>query len=194
MTMKIKLSDIAKPKHICAIDASTNSLAFAYFSDGKLEKWGKIRFSGNTTYEKVADAARKTQAFFEHYPVDAIIIEQTIYANSPKTAANLALSQGAMLGAASVAGIKLIGSTSPMVWQNYIGNKRLTNEEKLMISSANPGKSKSWLKQQERNLRKSRTIKFVNMNFNTKIDDDDIADAIAIGYWANNNWDKAFRY
>jgi Holliday junction resolvasome RuvABC endonuclease subunit len=192
--MKIKLNDVAKPKNICAIDASTNSLAFAYFTDSKLEKWGKIRFSGNTAYEKVADAARKTQAFFEQYPVDAIIIEQTIYANSPKTAANLALSQGAMLGAASVAGIKLIGSTSPMVWQNYIGNKRLTAEEKLKIASANPDRSKSWLKQQERNLRKSRTIKFVNINFDIKIDDDDVADAIAIGYWANNNWDKAFRY
>lgn len=192
--MKIKLNDVAKPQRICAIDASTNSLAFAYFVDDKLEKWGKIRFSGNTTYEKVADAARKTQAFFEQYPVDAIIIEQTIYANSPKTAANLALSQGAMLGAASVAGIKLIGSTSPMVWQNYIGNKRLTTEEKLKISSANPDRSKSWLKQQERNLRKSRTIKFVNINFDIKIDDDDIADAIAIGYWANKNWSNAFRY
>jgi Holliday junction resolvasome RuvABC endonuclease subunit len=192
--MKIKLNDIEKPKNICAIDASTNSLAFAYFSDGNLEKWGKIRFSGNTTYEKVADAARKTQAFFEQYPVDAIIIEQTIYANSPKTAANLALSQGAMLGAASVAGIKLIGSTSPMVWQNYIGNKRLTNEEKMNIANAHPDRSKSWLKQQERNLRKSRTIKFVNINFDIKIDDDDIADAIAIGYWANHNWSNAFRY
>lgn len=194
MIMKIKPSNIDKPGSICAIDASTNSLAFAYFSEDKLKKWGKIRFSGNTTYEKVADAARKTQAFFEHYPVDAIIIEQTIYANSPKTAANLALSQGAMLGAASVAGIELIGSTSPMVWQNYIGNKRLTTEEKLKIAAENPNKSKSWLKQQERNLRKSRTIRFVNLNFDIKIDDDDIADAIAIGYWANNNWDKAFRY
>jgi Holliday junction resolvasome RuvABC endonuclease subunit len=91
MIMKIKLNENSKPKNICAIDASTNSLAFAYFSDDKLIKWGKIKFSGNSAYEKVADAAKKTQAFFKQYPVDAIIIEQTIYANSPKTAANLAL-------------------------------------------------------------------------------------------------------
>ena len=192
--MAIKINNVEKPKNICAIDASTNSLAFGFFVDGNLHSYGKIRFTGNNTYEKVGDAARKTKALFEKLDVDAIIIEQTIYANSPKTAANLALSQGAMLGAARIAGVKVIGSTSPMVWQNWIGNKRLSNEEKLDIVGQNPGKSKSWLKSQERALRKSRTIKYVNIQFDIHVDDDDVADAIAIGHWANHNWDKAFRY
>lgn len=192
--MAIKINNIQKPKNICAIDASTNSLAFSLFSDDQLISYGKIRFSGNDTYEKVGDAARKSKALFEILSVDAIIIEQTIYANSPKTAANLALSQGAMLGAAKIAGVQIIGSTSPMVWQNWIGNKRLTNEEKLDIVKDNPGKSKSWLKSQERSLRKSRTIRYVNIQFDIHVDDDDVADAIAIGHWANHNWDKAFRY
>ena len=192
--MAIKINNVEKPKTVCAIDASTNSLAFAIFSDGELSSYGKIRFTGNSTYEKVGDAARKTKGLFEKFHVDAIIIEQTIYANSPKTAASLALSQGAMLGAARIAGVKTIGSTSPMVWQNWIGNKRLTNEEKLEIVNSNPGKSKSWLKSQERSLRKSRTIRYVNIQFDIHVDDDDVADAIAIGHWANNNWDKAFRY
>ena len=192
--MAIKINNIEKPKNICAIDASTNSLAFSLFVDGELESYGKIRFSGKDTYEKVGDAARKSKALFEILCVDAIIIEQTIYANSPKTAANLALSQGAMLGAARIAGVRIIGSTSPMVWQNWIGNKRLSSEEKLEIVQTNPGKSKSWLKSQERSLRKSRTIKYVNIQFDIHVDDDDVADAIAIGHWANHNWDKAFRY
>lgn len=192
--MAIKVNNIEKPKNICAIDASTNSLAFSLFTDGELTSYGKIRFSGKDTYEKVGDAARKSKALFEILCVDAIIIEQTIYANSPKTAANLALSQGAMLGAARIAGVQVIGSTSPMVWQNWIGNKRLSTEEKLEIVKTNPGKSKSWLKSQERSLRKSRTIRYVNIQFDVHVDDDDVADAIAIGHWANNNWDKAFRY
>lgn len=192
--MALKINNIPKPKSICAIDASTNSLAFAFFVDNNLVSYGKIRFTGNNTYEKVGDAARKTKALFDMLKVDAIIIEQTIYANSPKTAANLALSQGAMLGAARIAGIKTIGSTSPMVWQNWIGNKRLSTEEKLQISNQNPGKSKSWLKSQERALRKSRTIKYINIQFDIHVDDDDVADAIAIGHWANHNWDKAFKY
>lgn len=183
-----------KPKTVCSIDASTNSLAFAIFVDGKLDKYGKIRFTGSTTYEKVGDAARKSKALFESLSVDAIIIEQTIYANSPKTAASLALSQGALLGAARIAGVKQVGSTSPMVWQNFIGNKRLTNDEKLKIANSNPGKSKSWLKQQERSLRKHRTIQFINTYFDISVGDDDVADAIALGHWANTNWNKAFSY
>lgn len=193
--MKLNLKEIKnKPSTICSIDASTNSLAFSIFTDDKLVSFGKIKFTGNSQYEKVGDAARKTKALFDTVRADAIIIEQTIYANSPKTAANLALSQGAMLGAARLAGVKIFGSTSPMVWQNYIGNKRLTTEEKLNLAKANPEKSKSYLKTQERNLRKSRTIKFVNTYFDIHVDDDDVADAIAIGYWAKDNWHKAFMY
>jgi Holliday junction resolvasome RuvABC endonuclease subunit len=192
--VKKLLSNIPQPDTICAIDASTNSLAFSIFHKGELEKFGKIRFTGNNTYEKIGDAARKTKVLFEIFKVDAIIIEQTIYANSPKTAANLAMSQGALLGAARIAGVKVVGSTSPMAWQNFIGNGRLTTEEKLKIFDGNPGKSRSWLKQQERNFRKSRTIKFVNINFDISVDDDDVADAIAIGYWAQKNWSKAFKY
>ena len=192
--MKLNLKEINKPSTICAIDASTNSLAFAIFKNNKLVEYGKIKFTGNTTYEKVGDAARKTKALFDKLKVEAIIIEQTIYANSPKTAAALALSQGALLGAARIAGVKVVGSTSPMVWQNFIGNKRLTTDEKLAILKGNEDRSKSWLKQQERNLRKSRTIKFVNTYYDVAVGDDDIADAIAIGHWATLNWDKAFSY
>ena len=192
--MKLNLKEINKPETVCAIDASTNSLAFSVFKNDKLVKYGKIKFAGNSTYDKVGDAARKTKALFDQLKVDAIIIEQTIYANSPKTAASLALSQGALLGAARIAGIKQVGSTSPMVWQNFIGNKRLTTDEKLAIFKGNEDKSKSWLKQQERNLRKSRTIKFVNTYYDIAVGDDDVADAIAIGHWATTNWNKAFNY
>jgi Holliday junction resolvasome RuvABC endonuclease subunit len=192
--MKLNLLETPKPKTICAIDASTNSLAFAVFVDEELAQYGKIRFTGNSTYQKVGDAARKTRALFEKLSIDAIIIEQTIYANSPKTAAALALSQGALLGAARIAGVKTVGSTSPMVWQNYIGNKRLSAEEKKKILDSNPGKSKSWIKAHERSIRKSRTIRFVNVQYDLSVGDDDIADAIAIGHWAIRNWDKAFSY
>ncbi len=195
----VKLSQIKSnmPPVICAIDASTNSLAFALFDtqQKRLGTVGKIMFKGNTTYEKVADACIKTRDFFNHYGgFDTIIIEQTIYANSPKTAAHLALVQGAILGAASLNGVNKIGSTSPMVWQNYIGNKKLTTAEKQEISEQFPDKSKSWLKNHERTVRKQRTINFINTYYDRNISDDDIADACGLGHWALHNWDKVFNY
>ena len=179
-------------KKFCAIDASTNSLAFAIFDNGKITACGKISFSGSNTYEKVMDAAKKTKMFFDNFDFDTIVIEHTVFMNSPKTAAQLAMVQGALLGAASLSGVKYIGSVSPITWQNYIGNKKLTKEEKLQVLKDNPKKSNSWLKNEERNIRKQRTINFVNINYDKQLTDDDVADACAIGHWAIHNWTKAF--
>ena len=181
-----------KPKNICAIDASTNSLAFALFENETLRTVGKINFEGNTNYEKVMDACNKTKSFLDYYGgFEAIVIEHTVFMNSPKVAADLALVQGALLGAAGLTGTKTIGTVSPITWQNYIGNKKIDKDEKFAIRSANPGKSESWYKTYERNLRKERTIRFINMQYDRSITDNDIADACGIGHWAIKNWDKA---
>lgn len=181
-----------KPHDVCAIDASTNSLAFALFAGDELATVGKITFDGKDVYEKVMDAGQKVKAFFDYYGgFEAIVIEHTVFMNSPKTAADLALVQGAILGAAGQSGTKVIGKVSPITWQNYIGNKKISKDEQLYIRSQNPGKSVSWYKTYERNLRKERTIKFINTIYDRSITDNDVADACGIGHWALKNWDKA---
>jgi Holliday junction resolvasome RuvABC endonuclease subunit len=183
-----------KPKVICAIDASTNSLAFALFDTQQktLGAVGKINFEGSDTYEKVMDAGKKVKAFIDYYGgFEAIVIEHTVFMNSPKTAADLALVQGAILGAAGQAGTKVIGKVSPITWQNYLGNKKISKEEQLVIRAQNPGKSLSWYKTYERNLRKERTMKLIEINYDRIIKDNDVADACGIGHWSMNNWDKA---
>jgi Holliday junction resolvasome RuvABC endonuclease subunit len=182
------------PKTICSIDASTNSLAFALFDTQQknLGVIGKINFEGKDTYEKVMDAGKKVKAFFDMYGgFEAIIIEHTVFMNSPKTAADLALVQGAILGSAGQSGTQIIGKVSPITWQNYIGNKKISKEEQLVIRSTNPGKSVSWYKSYERNLRKERTIRFINTVYDRTISDNDVADACGIGHWALSNWSKA---
>jgi Holliday junction resolvasome RuvABC endonuclease subunit len=188
----VKLNSIVgKPAKILAIDASTNSLAFAFFDSKSLVSFGKIKYSGITTYDKVIDACKKTKAFLDIYgPVDAIVIEHTVFMNSPKTAADLALVQGGLLGAAGLSGVTQIKSVAPITWQNYIGNKKLTKEEKLAIRNQNPGKSESWLKTYERNLRKEKTINYINIQYDRMVSDNDVADAIGIGHYAINNWER----
>jgi Holliday junction resolvasome RuvABC endonuclease subunit len=193
----VKLSSVTqniKPKTICAIDASTNSLAFALFDTQQksLGTVGKINFQGKDTYEKVMDAGKKVRAFFDYYGgFEAIVIEHTVFMNSPKTAADLALVQGAILGSAGQVGTKAIGKVAPITWQNFIGNKKISKDEKLFIKSQNPGKSESWLKTYERELRKQRTIKYINTIYDRTITDNDVADACGIGHWALSNWNKA---
>jgi Holliday junction resolvasome RuvABC endonuclease subunit len=182
------------PKTICAIDASTNNLAFALFDTETKELGfvGKITFEGKDIYEKVMNAGQRVKAVFDYYGgFEAIIIEHTVFMNSPKTAADLALVQGAILGAAGQSGTQIIGKVSPITWQNFIGNKKISKEEQLVIRSQNPGKSVSWYKTYERNLRKQRTIKFINTIYDRQIEDNDVADACGLGHWALSNWTKA---
>ena len=182
------------PDSICAIDASTNSLAFAVFNTKKkdITTIGKISFEGKDTYEKVMDAGKKVKAFFDIYGgFEAIIIEHTVFMNSPKTAADLALVQGAILGSAGQSGTQIIGKVSPITWQNFAGNKKISKEEQLVIRAQNPGKSVSWYKSHERNIRKERTIRFINTIYDRTISDNDVADACGIGHWALSNWTKA---
>jgi Holliday junction resolvasome RuvABC endonuclease subunit len=181
--------------NICAIDASTNSLAFCIYSHKKITEYGKINFTGFNIYEKIQDATAKTKALFNHYNyIDAIVIEHTVFMNSPKTAADLALVQGGIIGGAGLAGIKMIGRVSPITWQSYLGNKKLSKEEQLQIRNINPGKSMSWYKAYEREFRKKRTIKLLEIAYEKKIQDYDVADAAGIGHWAVNNWDKAIKF
>jgi Holliday junction resolvasome RuvABC endonuclease subunit len=177
-------------RKICTIDASTNSLAFAIFHDKELFKFGKINFSGKNNYEKVGDACRKTYAFLKQFDIDMIVIEHTVFMNSPKTAADLALVQGGLLGAAALNGIVVAGSVSPITWQMYINNGKLTAPEKLELRKNNPGKSDSWYKGQEREIRKQKTIRFVNTYYDKSVSDNDVADAIGIGHWAIHNEEK----
>ncbi len=188
----VKLNSIVgKPAKILAIDASTNSLAFALFDSKSLSSFGKIKYSGINTYDKVIDACKKTKAFLDIYgPVDAIVIEHTVFMNSPKTAADLALVQGALLGAGGMSGINQVKSVAPITWQNYIGNKKLTKEEKIAVRKEHPGKSESWYKTYERNLRKEKTINYINIQYDRMVSDNDVADAIGIGHYAINNWDR----
>jgi hypothetical protein len=138
------------------------------------------------------DAGKKVKAFFDIYGgFEAIVIEHTVFMNSPKTAADLALVQGAILGSAGQSGTKIIGRVSPITWQIFMGNGKISKEEQLLIRSQNPGKSDSYYKAHERMLRKERTIKFININYDRTITDNDVADACGIGHWAIKNWDKA---
>jgi hypothetical protein len=183
------------PEQICAIDASTNSLAFAIFNTQQktLGSVGKINFEGKNTYEKVMDACKKTKSFFDLYnDFEAIVIEQTVQINSPKVAADLALVQGALLGAAGMCGVKSVSSVPPITWQIFLGNPRLSKEEKFLLRSKNINKSEAWHKSNEREIRKQKTIRFVNFKYDKNITDNDVADAIGIGFYAINNMSKLF--
>jgi Holliday junction resolvasome RuvABC endonuclease subunit len=188
---KNKLLYIGHPKAILGIDASTNSMAFSIFVEGELKKFGKINFHGRHVYEKAGDACKKIIPFLKDFNIDAVVIESAIYTNSQKTAINLAIVQGAIIGSVQMSGNRTVVSCSPVSWQNWIGNGRLTKAEKEELKvKYGKDKSYSFYKGKERELRKTRTIRKINIEFDLNVDDDDVADAIAIGWYSTKNWNK----
>lgn len=189
---KKSLASLGKPARVISIDASTNSLAFSYFDNGRLVKYGKIRFNGTDAFYKAGDACKKSIPFFKKVSADAVVIEGAIYSNSPKTAMQLSLVQGAILAAAQVSGIRIVKAVTPVQWQSYIGNNLLTVEEKQFIIKKNPGRTSSWYKTKQRETRKNKTISLVNKKFKIKVDDDDVADAIGLGWFVSDRWNMIF--
>jgi hypothetical protein len=49
----------------------------------------------------------------------------------------------------------------------------------------NPGKSESWLKNEQRNYRKRRTASWVKRQFGIEVSDYDVADAFGIAYYGS---------
>lgn len=181
---------VAKPNRIVSIDASTNNIAYAIFEGDILVRSGKSVFTGTSVYKKISSAVDVVFEVVKEMNVDALIIERAVFINSPKTMSELSMVQGAIIAGASLAGVKLFKGTNPVAWQSFIGNKVLTKMEKLDIVSRHPDKSKSYYKSLERDIRKQRTINFVNINYDLDVSDNDIADAIGIGHYALRNWEK----
>jgi Holliday junction resolvasome RuvABC endonuclease subunit len=183
----MSLSDLIKPKpiKILGIDASTTSIAFGIFENGKLSQYGKINLNGSDIYEKIYDARKKVLAMKHILKADYIAIEAAVFVKSPDIAIKLAYVYGAIISQLLDENSKVV-TVIPTQWQNFIGNKPFTKNEKEKLRIKNPGMSESWYKTKMREMRKQKTISFVNdnLNPNSVIDDHDVADAIGIAYFA----------
>ena len=178
------------PNRIISIDASTTSIAYAVFENKKLILSGKVEFLGKNVYEKISSAIGSVVDVIRDIAPEALVIERAIFINSPRTMSELSMVQGAILAGASLAGVKVFKGTNPIAWQTYIGNGKVTKDAKLLMRKENPDRSESWYKQHEREARKQKTINFVNINYDLEISDNDIADAVGIGHYALQNWDR----
>lgn len=175
------LKDLAKkPTTTLAIDASTNSFAFALFEGKKLVRYGEIDFVGKTVFDRLADAQPKLYSMRNQLSADQVVIEGATYVQNKRTVILLAYCFGAIISAVKRPGAD-VKEVPPITWQNAIGNKALNKVEKAQLKRDNPDKSESWYKDQAREIRKQRTMDWVAKNFNVVVSSDNISDAIALG-------------
>lgn len=174
-----------KPKRIIGIDASTKSVAFAIFDNGKPVRCGEIELKGHTLYERLYDAKCKVQALVSAGVLvgDLIAIEAAWTGNNPRTGLDLSLVYGAIIGELMVCSPD-IHRVAPITWQSYIGNPNLKKAEKEQLANDNPNATKSALQILGRNLRKQRTLDYSRRFFSIPSGSDNVGDAVGVAVYA----------
>jgi len=172
-----------------AIDSSSQSLAFAVYQ----KKQGTSRLIGAGKINLPPDMADKLRVInvslpllFSKYPkITAVIVEQTIYIQSPQTSRILSYIVGHTLGKS----LELCGDVRDvevMKWKSFIGYKNVSKKEKEQWTNEigpTEAKKKAAKERKERTQRiMKQKIKGIN-----DLTDHDIIDAIAIGYWSIHN-------
>ena len=173
-----------------ALDCATANSGFALFQDGKPVTHGKLFFEGKTEYDRAMNAAQIMHAFLMKWKVPVIVMESSFLGINPNVATNLAISHGAVMGAAALSGVTSIASVVPIQWQMGIANPRLTQEEKRAIMNEYPGKSAAWYKKAGAVARKERTIQIVKDSLGIDTRDNDVADALGIGLFVTQQPEK----
>lgn len=181
----IKEPDVTR---VMGADCSTHSFAFSIFDDGKLVQYGEIKYYGDSVFERLADGQRKVAALRDRLQVDLVAIEGAVYVQNKKTVILLAYSFGAIIAALINSGA-VVEEYAPMTWQNKIGNKPLTKDHKAAIMKEHPGRSKSWYSNKYREIRKARTRQWVKENLGPDVENDNVTDAIALGWVAAHKED-----
>jgi Holliday junction resolvasome RuvABC endonuclease subunit len=165
--------------NVLGIDVSTNSFAYCLFDHTGPVKWGEVNFTGANTWERLADGQEKVRAIRDDIKSDLYVVEGAVYVQNKKTVILLSHAIGAVMSVLVGAG----GSAdeiSPMTWQNAIGNKAFTKDQKAAVQKANPGKSVSWYSSQYRKMRKQITMDYVKDKYNITVPNDNQSDAIAL--------------
>jgi Holliday junction resolvasome RuvABC endonuclease subunit len=177
-----------KAHRVIGIDASTNSLAFAIFEDKKPIRCGEIFFTGATVFEKLNDAKRKTKALVDSGVLrgDYVAIEAAIMVRNIETAIDLAYVYGAIIGEL-MAFNPQVHKIYPISWQSGIGNPNLKKAEKDQLAKDNPTKSKTWLQNEGRKIRKQRTLDIAKQYFNIPSNSDNVGDAVGLALFCNKS-------
>jgi Holliday junction resolvasome RuvABC endonuclease subunit len=189
MKLKEMLENKKSYTSIMGVDMSSKTIAYSVFKkdgDWRLYQRGKIEISGESTFEKCGDIIEKFSGLLKVLEPELIIFESSSYVNNNAVMKQLSMVFGAAAGAASRYGIEVI-DIPPVTWQSFIGNPPNSKKYKDKFLKDNPEITQSKAKVLLREQRKTRTIDFVLENIGVVAEDDDIADAICVGYYAVKN-------
>jgi Holliday junction resolvasome RuvABC endonuclease subunit len=169
---------------VIGIDASTKTVAFSVFNEGKLTHYGSLDIDGKDIYRQCGDVNKKVYALCRRFEPDYVLIEAPIFVNNRAVVLKLSKLFGSIIGVIASQGIP-VSDITPSGWMAEIGNPtRDSKTDKDRVKRENPNKSATWVKNELRKMRKQRTMDWVKQTYGVDISDDNVADAVAIGHYA----------
>jgi hypothetical protein len=148
-------------------------------------RWGEVHLNGATAFERIYDAKQKVSAL--DIKADAVAIEAAIYVNNMKASIALAYVYGAVLGELMTDNSGVI-AVEPLKWQSHIGNKLWTKAQKDQMAAQNPGKAKTWYKQEVYRRRKQYTLDWVEREYGIHLDSDNVGDSFGLARYLTDTY------
>lgn len=171
---------------VLGLDVSTKSIAFSVMDDGVLDSYGKLYIVGDDIWEKAADANRKTYSLLQLNKPTHVAIESAVYVNNKSVIIKLSYIYGSIGGVVGAKGYSMTDVT-PLAWGKFIDNPVNDKARRDALAKEYPDKSKSWLKNEARRRRKQYTMDWIKENLGADVEDDDVADAIAVAWYSWSN-------
>jgi hypothetical protein len=167
------------------LDCSTKSISFCHMEKGVPVRWGEIHLNGATAFERIFDAKQKVSSL--EIKADAVAIEAAIYVNNMKASIALAYVYGAVLGELMTDNSGVV-AIEPLKWQSHIGNKLWTKAQKDKMAAENPGRAKTWYKQEVYRRRKQYTLDWVEREYGIHLDSDNVGDSFGLARYLTDTY------
>jgi Holliday junction resolvasome RuvABC endonuclease subunit len=173
---------------IITLDISTKFVAYAVWDNKELVGMGKI-FSEGKGDEALASYGHKVSSVFRDANIEGVVYEAAFMGNNVNVVKALSKATGSVLAGFYEIGIHRFGSVPPITWQTGIGVGRTSREQIKELHVRYPRRSRSWIKNKDRENRKQAVVDIINKRFglNLELKDNDLADAIGIGCYLLDN-------
>lgn len=174
------MSGVVNGIRILALDQARNGAWSVYDYDNKLlidYDVFKVGASSHSFEEFLYIMTQMIDELVNKYSIDAVFFEDTQYQNNVNTFKKLCWLQGSIICWLEGNGM-LYEAVTPSQWQNYCNARGRSTKEK---------KAGTMTLAESRKRSKALTIEYVRDQFGIDTDNDNLADAICIGFYVVNN-------
>lgn len=178
---------------VLGIDCSTQKLSWVIVEGDSIIDYGELYFEGTNfikRYQNVRETVMDNLHLFKD--ADYLCFEKAVMVRNADVALKLAGVFAVALSCLSTLDIQAV-EVQPLVWQNAIGNPIIRGEDRNKLLKSHPEiKTKSGQQKFIREVRKQKTLKYVEKRSGKLFDNDDLGDAAGLAFFFHDKIDRLY--